>query len=124
MNTLKVLVVEDNPDIAELLCDFLRVNGFKPLVCSRGHNVISIIQTLHPNIVLLDLKLPDTTGFELCQEIRLFSDVPVIMMSGKAGYNERLESFRVGADDFVEKPFCTKELILRIDSVAKRSSFV
>lgn len=122
MNTLKVLIIEDTPEIAELLSDSLRINGFKPLVCSRGYNVISIIQALHPQIILLDLKLPDTTGFELCREIRLFSDVPVIMMSGKASHNDRLESFRVGADDFIEKPFCTKELILRVDSVAKRSS--
>lgn len=121
-NIKNIFVIEDNYNISESLIDLLDVHQYKVALCTGGNQVTTTVLASEPDLILLDLDLFEGNGAEICRELRLFSNLPIILTSSKADYQQRLLAFQLGADDFIAKPFNTRELILRIKSVLKRSS--
>lgn len=118
----KILVVDDNPESSEPLINSLKNKGFNTILCEQEEHTASYLKRFKPTLILLDIVLPTMNGLQICKELRLFSDVPIIIMSAKSGYSVRLKSFQLGADDYVNKPLSIPELLLRIKSVIKRST--
>ncbi len=120
MSKYHILVVEDEPAIAEVLCAYCKKAGFTVDHLASGKNVISQVKNNHVDLVLLDLMLPDVNGETLCKEIRLFSEVPIIMVTAKNEEIDRLIGLEIGADDYICKPFSPREVIARIKVVLRR----
>ncbi|MFK8137159.1 MAG: response regulator transcription factor [Bdellovibrionales bacterium] len=124
MEQITVLLVEDEQDIRELLTQKLRSQGFLVHSIDRGDLVVKAMEAYKPDIVLLDQIMPGKMGIDVLRELReseQFSSVPVIMVTGLGGEGEKLEAFNSGADDYVTKPFMSKELGARINAVMRRA---
>lgn len=119
-----VLLVEDEPRIAQLLIKYFELEGYEYTWLSSGEGVLEQVKLSTPDICILDLMLPETNGIELCKNIRKFSNLPIIMLTAKVDEVDKLIGFKVGADDYVCKPFSPKELMARIEALLKRSRFV
>jgi DNA-binding response OmpR family regulator len=127
-----VLVVDDEPHIVEFLSDNLEADDFVVLTASSGSEAISMLTASRPDVVLLDIVLPDMSGHEVCRIVRdgdgvndgWDADVPIIMLSAKAEHTDRVRGLTRGADDYVTKPFHYPELLARIGAVTKRVSRV
>lgn len=117
----KILLVEDDIEIAEHLNVFLNNSGFNVIHHTSGENVVEAVKVDQPDLVLLDIMLPIKDGTTCCQEIRKFSDIPIIMITAKAEEIDRLIGLEAGADDYVCKPFSAMELILRIKAILRRT---
>jgi len=113
-----LLVVEDEDPIAEPLVDGLRREGF---VVTRAATGAEALEAAHVDLVLLDLRLPDMDGFDVCRELRARSDVPIIMVTARGEEIDRVVGLELGADDYVVKPFGLRELVARIRAVARRT---
>jgi two-component system phosphate regulon response regulator PhoB len=112
-----VLVVEDEADVAELLSYNLRAAGYGALVASTGREAIELAEAKSPDIILLDLMLPDIPGMQVCRALKSKSatrDIPVVIVSARSDEIDRVVGFEVGADDYVVKPYSTRELLLRV----------
>ena len=116
-----VLIVEDEKKLADVLIAYLNQNQFKVTHFESGSDVVDWIKTNQPNIILLDLMLPDINGKDLCKEIRGFSMVPIIMVTAMIDEIDRLIGLELGADDYVCKPFSPKEVVARVKAVLRRS---
>jgi DNA-binding response OmpR family regulator len=116
----KVLIIEDDKEISEMLLDFLSKNGFVADTAHNGLLGLKQIASENYSLILLDLMLPFKSGDELLREIRQFSDVPVIVLSAKSLTQDKIDLLRLGADDYVTKPFDLNELLARILSNLKR----
>ena len=116
-----VLIVEDEKKLADVLIAYLNQNQFKVTHFDSGSNVVDWVKTNQPNIILLDLMLPDVNGKDLCKEIRQFSMVPIIMVTAMIDEIDRLIGLELGADDYVCKPFSPKEVVARVKAVLRRS---
>ena len=115
----RVLVVEDEPDLTELLAFNLQAGGYKVETANTGARALAEIDTFVPDVVLLDLMLPDMLGTEICRRIRAQADKAqpaVIMLTAKGEEIDRVVGFEVGADDYVVKPFSMRELLLRVNA--------
>jgi two-component system response regulator MtrA len=110
----RILVVDDDASLAEMLTIVLRNEGFEPLVCGSGEQALSMFREFRPDIVLLDLMLPGKDGIDVCREIRAESGVPIVMLTAKNDTIDVVVGLESGADDYVIKPFKPKELIARI----------
>jgi len=111
----QLLVVEDDPDIQEYLKDILTQNGFTVKACGTGTSSIKALEKGEPDLMLLDLRLPDMAGESVLMEVRKnFPRLPIIILSGKDSISDKVQGFGVGADDYITKPFVTEELIARI----------
>ena len=117
----RILVVEDDPGIARLLNDNLTIDGFDVRVASTGHDALRECQSFAPDLVLLDVKLPDGNGFELCQLLRQGGQRPVIFVTARGIRADKMQGFALGADDYVTKPFDMEELVARIHAVLRRT---
>ena len=115
-----VLVVEDEPSIAQPLAEALSRQGFRPTVAASGAEAIELTTSLRPDVVLLDLALPDTDGRDVCRTLRRSSDVPIIMVTASGTVVDRVVGLEIGADDYVVKPFAVGELAARIRAVLRR----
>ncbi|MEM6956618.1 MAG: response regulator, partial [Myxococcota bacterium] len=119
----RILVVEDEADLAELVAFNLKQAGYATTTASDGATALAEIQRSPPDLVVLDVMLPDITGLEVCRRLRR-SDatvaLPVIMLTAKGEEVDRVVGFEVGADDYVLKPFSPRELILRIEAILRR----
>lgn len=118
----KILVVEDEIQIAGKIAKYLAKNDYKPIVLNSGELVVETVKTEFPDLIVLDIMLPVKDGIECCKEIRSFTNTPIIMLTAKKSENDRVLGLRLGADDYVCKPFSAKELILRIDAIVRRCS--
>ncbi|MDR1639149.1 MAG: response regulator transcription factor [Clostridiales bacterium] len=118
----RVLVVDDEPKILEVLASFLGNNGYEVLQAQTGSKALDLLAREKVSLVLLDLMLPDIPGEEVCRRIRGKLALPVIMLTAKAEEEDILKGLGVGADDYVTKPFSLKELFARMDSVLRRTS--
>lgn len=121
---MKVMVVEDEVDIREILKNLLEEEGFQVIALADGQNIIDHIQSNNPDVLLLDQILPGKTGVEALREVRAsleFSKLPVIMVTGISGEDDRVNALDVGADDYVTKPFYPKELAARVKALMRRS---
>ena len=117
----QVLIVEDEKKLADVLIAYLNQNQFKVTHFESGSDVVDWVKTNQPNIILLDLMLPDVNGKDLCKEIRQFSMVPIIMVTAMIDEIDRLIGLELGADDYVCKPFSPKEVVARVKAVLRRS---
>ncbi len=120
----RILVVEDEADLAELVAFNLRQAGHTVVVAHDGSAALTAIRRQVPDLVLLDLMLPDMSGLEVCRRLRRDKDtgrVPVVMLTAKGEEVDRVVGFEVGADDYVVKPFSPRELMLRVDAILRRA---
>lgn len=117
----KVLIVEDDNDIAENLVLFYRYHKFDTKLVSDGADVVERVRQYQPDLVILDVMIPNKSGVECCQEIRSFSNVPIIMLTAKVEQTDKYVGLEAGADDYVCKPFDVNELILRSKGLLKRT---
>lgn len=117
----KVLVVDDDREIRELLDEYLTKVGFKVLTAPDGSNIDLIINEKQPDLVILDIMLPGDDGFTLCQKIRRYSAVPLIMLTASSDETDRVIGLEMGADDYIAKPFSPRELQARIKALLRRS---
>jgi DNA-binding response OmpR family regulator len=119
---LKVLVVDDEPDVREVvnLCFGLRWPEADVVSASDGDDALRIIEGEKPELVLLDVVLPGMDGFQICQEIRRFSDVPIVMLSARDAEVDKVRGLEMGADDYITKPFSHLELLARVRAVLRR----
>lgn len=115
-----VLVVEDELKLRDLLRSYLERAGFAVLSTGSGAEAISLARRNPPDLVILDLRLPDIPGEEVARELRDQSDVAIVMLTAKSGEDERIKGLEVGADDYITKPFSPRELVLRIQAVLRR----
>jgi DNA-binding response OmpR family regulator len=116
----KILIVDDDVNIAELISLYLTKECFDTLMVHDGEEAISSFTTYSPNLILLDLMLPGIDGYEVCREIRKTSSVPIIMLSAKGEIFDKVLGLELGADDYIIKPFDSKELVARVKAVLRR----
>lgn len=120
MATKKVLVVEDDINIAELLRLYLEKDGFEVILAHDGALGASLGISENPDIILLDIMLPEKSGWQVCREIRRSSKVPIIMLTAKGETFDKVSGLEMGADDYITKPFEVKELLARVHAVMRR----
>src|ERR1700690_249288 len=108
------LVVEDDPNIVDLIRANLAVRGFDTVVSVDGRKALQLLETEDPDIVLLDLMLPEVDGFDLCRQIRERSPVAIIVVSARGGERDKVTALHMGADDYMTKPFSIEELRARV----------
>ena len=118
--TTKVLIIEDDPNIVDLIRSNLVVRGFDTVV-SAGSQVLALLEAEQPDMVLLDLMLPEADGFELCRQIRERSSVAIIVVSARGGERDKVTALNMGADDYMTKPFGIEELLARILATLRRT---
>jgi len=116
----KILIVDDDNNIAELIALYLTKECFETRIVNDGEQALKEAESFHPNLILLDLMLPGMDGYQVCREIRHTSDVPIIMLSAKAETFDKVLGLELGADDYIIKPFDTKELVARVRAVLRR----
>ncbi|WP_141431865.1 response regulator transcription factor [Bacillus sp. 03113] len=121
MDGEKILIVDDDDDIKEVLSLYLHKEGFQIFCAYNGNEALKIIDTKAPDLIFLDIVLPDLDGFEICQLIRKKTDVPIIFLSGKQDDIDTILGLRIGGDDYVTKPFHPGVLIARIKAHLRRS---
>jgi two-component system catabolic regulation response regulator CreB len=114
---MKILVVEDDPSICDVLEYALMVDGYIVQKTQRGREAVEIARQSSPELILLDVGLPDIDGFEVCRLIRTFSEVPVIFLTSRGDEINRVVGLEIGGDDYVVKPFSTRELMARVKAV-------
>lgn len=117
-----ILIVEDEPSIAENIEYSLETEGFTPIICPTGAEGLAAFQRESPDLIVLDVGLPDMTGFNLCREIRKSSQVPIIFLTAREGEIDRVVGLELGADDYMVKPFSPRELAARVRAVLRRFS--
>lgn len=120
----KILIVDDEPDALELLAFKLRESGYEPLTAADGLRALTVIRDKRPELVVLDLMLPEMDGLEVCRILRrdpVTAGIPIIMVTARAAEMDRIVGLEVGADDYVTKPFSPRELMLRIKKILARS---
>ncbi len=115
-----ILIAEDEPEIAKILSDYLRIGGFETLCLEVGPKVVDTVKKEAPDLLLLDHFLPGKSGMDICRELRVFSDVPIIMVSTCVEEIDRLLGLELGADDYICKPFSPREVVARVKAVLRR----
>ena len=118
----KILIVDDDENICELLRLYLEKDGFETVVANDGAKAVEYALKYLPNLILLDIMLPQLDGWQVCREIRKTSEVPIIMLTAKGETFDKILGLELGADDYVTKPFDTKEVVARIKAVLRRSN--
>ena len=121
MPGLKIMVVDDDGNICELLRLYLEKEGFETVTVSDGARAVELFDTEKPDLMLLDVMMPKMDGWQVCREIRKKSQCPIIMITAKGEVFDKVLGLELGADDYVVKPFETKEVIARIKAVLRRS---
>ncbi|EOD00216.1 response regulator transcription factor [Caldisalinibacter kiritimatiensis] len=115
-----IFVVDDEKNIRDLIQKYLQKEGYKVTLFEHGNNLISEINRLKPDLIVLDIMMPGIDGLELCKEIRKKSDIPIIFVSAKDEELDRILGLELGADDYLSKPFSPRELVVRIKNIFKR----
>ena len=116
----QVLVVEDEPKLAELVGDYLKAAGYEAHCIADGLEAVPWVKSHAPDCIVLDLMLPGRNGLEICKEVRSFSDVPIIMVTARVEEVDRLIGLEAGADDYLCKPFSVRELVARVKALLRR----
>jgi len=120
----RVLIVDDDPDILRLVSYNISQAGFEVISASTGRKALEIAQKQHPDLIILDVMLPDVDGMEVCRTLRQqypSRRIPIIMLTARGDEIDRVVGFELGADDYVAKPFSPRELVLRVKSILRRS---
>ena len=116
----RVMIVDDDANIAELISLYLAKECYETKIVYDGEEALKVFPEFRPNIILLDLMLPGMDGYQVCRELRTTSQVPIIMLSAKGEIFDKVLGLELGADDYIVKPFDTKEVIARIKAIARR----
>lgn len=120
-DTKKILVVDDEPKIVEVVTSYLINSGYEVFQAQTGQEALEVFQKVNPHLVVLDLMLPDMMGEEVCQRLRRISRVPIIMLTAKVAEEDLLNGLHLGADDYLTKPFSPRELLARIEVIFRRT---
>lgn len=121
MGKATILVVDDERKIRDLVRSYLEAEGYSVLVSETGQEGLETALRIHPDVVVLDLMLPDLSGEEVARSLRETSDVPILMLTAKASEDDRVKGLRLGADDYLVKPFSPRELAARIEAILRRT---
>ncbi len=116
----KILIVDDDVNIAELISLYLTKECYDTKMVHDGEEALKVFSQYHPNLILLDLMLPGIDGYQVCRELRTKSNVPIIMLSAKGEIFDKVLGLELGADDYIMKPFDSKELVARVKAVLRR----
>ena len=116
----KILIVDDDNNIAELISLYLTKECFETKIVNDGESALLAVDSFAPNLILLDLMLPGIDGYQVCREVRSKSSIPIIMLSAKGEVFDKVLVLELGADDYMEKPFDSKELVARVKAVLRR----
>jgi two-component system, OmpR family, response regulator BaeR len=119
----KILIVEDDEKIAGLLSDYFHNSGFVVSALSRGDQVVQEVMLDRPDLIILDIVLPGKDGITVCRELRTFSQIPILIISGKVDEIDRLLGLEIGADDYICKPFSPREVVARAKAILRRVVF-
>lgn len=119
-NKQKILIVDDDENIAELISLYLTKECFETFIVHDGESALDAVKSFEPNLILLDLMLPGIDGYQVCREVRASSSIPIIMLSAKGEIFDKVLGLELGADDYMEKPFDTKEMVARVKAVLRR----
>jgi DNA-binding response OmpR family regulator len=117
----KILVVDDEPKIAEICQDYLKAAGYEVVTAMTGPEGIAAARREKPDLVVLDLMLPEMDGLDVCRTLRRESDVPIIMLTARVEETDKLIGLEIGADDYITKPFSPRELVARVRAVLRRA---
>ncbi|MBQ7943060.1 MAG: response regulator transcription factor [Lachnospiraceae bacterium] len=120
VNKQKILIVDDDENIAELISLYLTKECFETKIVYDGESALQAVDAFMPDLILLDLMLPGIDGYQVCREVRQKSQTPVIILSAKGEVFDKVLGLELGADDYIEKPFDTKELVARVKAVLRR----
>lgn len=120
MSKLKILAIDDDPNICELISLYANKEGYQAFSATDGINGIQILYDVSPDLIVLDIMLPEMDGWEVCKLIRMESSVPIIMLTGRGESYDKVKGLEIGADDYMVKPFDPKELMARIKAVLRR----
>jgi DNA-binding response OmpR family regulator len=121
MSRSTVLVVEDERKIRDLVRGYLEREGLGVITTESGAEAIALARDLDPDLLVLDLRLPDVPGEEVAREVRAFSSLPILMLTAKAAEEDRIRGLELGADDYLTKPFSPRELVLRVKAILRRA---
>ena len=121
MNNRKIMIVDDDINICELLRLYIEKEGYSTVIANDGEQAVELFNREQPNLILLDIMLPKMDGWQVCREIRKTSDVPIIMLTAKGEVFDKILGLELGADDYVVKPFEAKEVVARIRAVLRRT---
>src|SRR6186997_1372568 len=117
----EILVVDDEPRIAEICRDYLTRAGFRVTVAGNGADALALARTKKPDLVVLDLGLPEVDGLDVTRALRKHSNVPIIMLTARVDESDKLIGLELGADDYLTKPFSPRELVARVRAVFRRT---
>jgi DNA-binding response OmpR family regulator len=120
--TKKILLVDDEPEILEICSDYLKASGFDVATAKDGAQGLSTARREHPDLIVLDLMMPEMDGLDVCRAIRRESNVPIIMLTARVEEADKLIGLELGADDYMTKPFSPRELVARVKVVLRRIS--
>ena len=120
----KIVVIDDEESVRDVVKAYLEKDGFTVYVADNGRDGLALAERRSPDLIVLDLMLPDISGEEICQEVRSRSDVPIVMLTAKASEDERIGGLIAGADDYLVKPFSPRELVARVHAVLRRTKGV
>ena len=116
-----VVVIDDEQSVRDVVRDYLESDGFVVFTAEDGREGLALAARVKPALIVLDLMLPDVSGEEICREIRTRSDVPILMLTARASEDDRVDGLRLGADDYLTKPFSPRELVARVHAVLRRT---
>lgn len=120
VNKQKILIVDDDENIAELISLYLTKECFNTKIVHDGESALQVHKTFQPDLILLDIMLPRMDGYQVCRELRTYSNTPIIMLSAKGEVFDKVLGLELGADDYMEKPFDSKELVARAKAILRR----
>lgn len=120
----RILIVDDNPDIREVLGTYAAKEGFEPITAKDGFEALDLFRKTSPAVILLDVMMPGMDGYRVCERIRSESDVPIILITAKGEDYERVMGLDIGADDYIVKPFNANEVMARVRAVLRRMARV
>ncbi|SDF19285.1 DNA-binding response regulator, OmpR family, contains REC and winged-helix (wHTH) domain [Fontibacillus panacisegetis] len=116
----KIVIIEDEKDMARIMQDYIKVNGYEVYVANSGLDGMNLIEMTEPDFIILDIMLPDADGIELCQQIREKHDTPILILSARGSDTDKVLGLGFGADDYMTKPFSPSELVARINAHLRR----
>lgn len=124
MEKQRILIVDDDENIAELISLYLIKECFSTEIAYNGQDALKLVSTYNPHLILLDIMLPDIDGYEVCTEIRRTRQIPIIMLSAKGEVFDKVLGLKLGADDYMIKPFDSNELVARVKAVLRRTAML
>jgi len=117
----RILVVEDDPEISQMVCDMFEEHGFHVVCAASGAEMDDYLRRLTPDLIILDVMLPGESGLDLCRRLRMGSNIPILMLTALGSEIDRVLGLEIGADDYVTKPFSSRELIARVRALLRRA---